>query len=95
MGRVYEFIIGFIFMAMLLLMLIAGGYSETHYSTIAKVYSIEDNKITLIDGAGYLWIVENRPDLKKDDFVKIKFFNNTTDYTREDDIILKVIKLED
>lgn len=70
------------------------GYSETHYSTVATVYSIEDDSILLIDGAGYIWEITDRPELHKGDFVKIKFFNNATDYTREDDEILSVKMLD-
>ncbi len=70
------------------------GYIETHYTTTAVVLSNENNEVMLVDGAGYVWSVTNRPDLHKDDFVEIKFFNNTTDYTREDDEILNVKVLD-
>lgn len=70
------------------------GYMDTHYTTTAEVYSIEDNSVILVDGAGYLWEVTNRTDLAKGDFVKIKFDNNCTDYTRNDDIILSVKRLD-
>ena len=66
------------------------GYSDTHYSTVAEVYSIEDNSILLVDGAGYVWEITDRPELHKGDMVKVKYFNNTTDYTREDDEIIKI-----
>lgn len=70
------------------------GYFDTHYSTVAEVYSVENNSILLVDGAGYLWEITDRPELHKGDMVKIKFFNNTTDYTREDDKIIKVTLLD-
>ena len=70
------------------------GYSDTHYSTVAEVYSVEDNSILLVDGAGYLWEITDRPELHKGDMVEVKFFNNTTDYTREDDEIIKVTLLD-
>lgn len=70
------------------------GYIETHYHTTAVVLSNENNEVMLVDGAGYVWSVTDRPDLHKDDFVKIKFFNNCTDYTREDDEILNVKVLD-
>lgn len=70
--------------------LIFAGYSDTHYDVIGQVYSVEDNEVTLIDGAAYLWGVTDRPDLHEGDTVKIYFDNNCTDYTREDDIITKV-----
>lgn len=71
--------------------LILGGWSDTHYSTTAVVYKQVDDSIIMVDAAGYLWEVTNRPDLKLNDVVTIKFFNNGTDYTREDDEIIKVI----
>lgn len=71
------------------------GYIETHYDTTAVVLSNENNEVILVDGAGYVWGVTNRPDLHKNDFVKIKFFNNCTDYTREDDEILNVKVLDE
>ena len=77
----------------LMLLLIIGGYSDTHYSTTAEVIST-DTDVVMVDGAGYVWAVTDRPDLHRGDFVKIKFFNNTTDYTREDDEILDVILLD-
>ena len=81
-------------MIMFLLLLFAvGGYSDTHYSTTATILST-DTDVVMVDGAGYVWAVTDRPDLHKGDFVKIKFFNNTTDYTREDDEILDVILLD-
>lgn len=70
------------------------GYVETHYDTTAEVLSTEDNSVLLVDGAGYVWEVTDRPDLRKGEFVKIKFFNNTTDYTREDDEIIDVKVLD-
>ena len=70
------------------------GYSDTHYSTVAEVYSVEKNSILLVDGAGYIWEITDRPDLHKGDMVRVKFFNNTTDYTREDDEIIKVTLLD-
>lgn len=70
------------------------GYSDTHYKTVAEVYSIEDNSILLVDGAGYVWEVTDKPELHKGDMVEVKFFNNCSDYTREDDEIIKIKLLD-
>lgn len=94
MTKVRDFIIGFLFIGGLLLILAIGGYSDTHYSTTAEVFLIEGDEVTLIDGAGYLWTVTDRPDLHQGQFVKIKFENNCTDYTREDDTIISVKTLD-
>ena len=74
----------------IVIILMIGGWSDTHYSTTAVVYQQDDNSTIMVDAAGYLWEVTNRPDLKLNDIVTIKFFNNCTDYTREDDEIIKI-----
>lgn len=89
-----DFLLGVVCIAFILLLLIIGGYGDTHYSTIAQVYEVSDTDTTFIDGAGYLWGV-NDTDYIKGQTVKISFFNNCTDYTRNDDVILKVRKIND
>ena len=88
-----------IFAFILLLAILIGllgttGYVETHYDTVAEVLSNDGDSVLLVDGAGYVWEMTDRPDLKEGEFVKIKFFNNTTDYTREDDEIINVKLLD-
>lgn len=95
MRKIRDFVIGLIFISALVLILAIGGYSDTHYSTTAEVFQIKGNEVTLIDGAGYLWGITDRPDLQQGQFVKIKFDNNCTDYTREDDTILSVKVLDE
>lgn len=70
------------------------GRMESRYSCVATVLSNEDNTVLLVDGAGYVWELVNRPEFKKGDFVTIYFDNNYTDYTREDDTVLKVKPLD-
>ena len=70
-------------------LLAVGGYVDTHYTTVAEVYAVDETGTTFVDGAGYLWGVTDT-DFHKGDFVKLYFDNNTTDYTRNDDIIVKV-----
>ena len=91
--RIIGILMGFMMISFLLILLIIAGYSDTHYSTTAEVLSTNED-IVMVDGAGYVWAVTDRPDLHKGNYVKIKFFNNTTDYTREDDEILDVILLD-
>lgn len=93
---ILSYVLPFVLVSIVFLTLLGvAGYSETHYSTVAEVLSVEDNSILLVDGAGYVWEITDRPELHKGDMVKIKFFNNTTDYTREDDEIIKVTLLDD
>ena len=75
-------------------LLMIGGCAETRYNTTAKIYKQVDNDLFLVDGAGYVWCVSDRPDLVLGDMVTVYFDNNCTDYTREDDIILKIKRLD-
>jgi secreted trypsin-like serine protease len=70
------------------------GRLETRYSCVATVLSNENDSVLLVDGAGYIWELVDKSEFKKGDFVKIYFNNNYTDYTREDDIIIKVKSLD-
>ena len=89
--RIKNFLLGLLVIIFILSVCIIGGYSDTHYTCQADVYSVDDSGTIFIDGAGYLWEVSNT-NYYKGETVKIKFNNNCTDYTRNDDIILKVIK---
>lgn len=79
-----------ILFVIIVVMLMISGWSDTHYSTTATVYAQDGELTTLVDAAGYLWEVTDRPDLTIGDIVTVKFYNNGTDYKREDDIILKI-----
>ena len=92
-NTIFTVIAGIFFFLVFFGTLAVAGYMDTHYSTTAEVLSVED-EVLLVDGAGYVWGVTNRPDLHKGDFVKVSFDNNCTDYTRNDDIIIKVEKLD-
>ena len=70
------------------------SYQDTLYKTTAKVYSVDEDGTLFIDGAGYVWAVYDT-DYTKGDFVEIKFNNNRTTYTRNDDKIINVKVLDD
>ena len=78
----------------ILLLLIIGGYSDTRYSTMAEVLNVDNSGTTFVDGAGYVWAVTNT-NYERGQFVKLYFFNNTTDYTREDDVIVNIRPIKD
>jgi len=67
------------------------GYIETHYTMTCEVDNVEGEIITVLDGTGNLWDFCG-DGFRKGDRVKVTFFNNTTDYTRYDDEIIKVEK---
>ena len=73
----------------ILCILMTCGYGDTHYTTTAIVSTVDDSGTTFVDGAGYVWAVYDTC-YEKGQFVELKFYNNTTDYTREDDEIVKV-----
>lgn len=89
-----EIVYPLLVLCIILFFLFIGGYYDTRYSTIAKVLDINNSGTTFVDGAGYVWSV-NDVNYQKGQFVKLYFFNNTTDYTREDDIIVKIKKIEE
>ena len=64
------------------------------YDTVADVLSTENNEVLMVDGAGDVWAVSARPDLNEGDFVRIYFDDNGTDYTKRDDVIVKLEKLD-
>ena len=70
------------------------SYKDTLYKTTAEVYSVDEDGTLFVDGAGYVWAVYDT-DYTKGDFVEIKFNNNRTNYTRNDDKIINVKVLDD
>lgn len=71
---------------------IADTYQH-NYSQICEVYSVEGNTTVFIDPVGYLWEV-NDTDYVKGETVKLYFHDNFTEYTREDDIIKNVKRVD-
>jgi len=70
------------------------SYEDTLYKTTAEVYDVDATGTLLIDGTGNVWEVTDTH-YKKGQFVEIKFNNNRTDYTRNDDKIINVKVLDD
>ena len=86
-------LLGLGFVAIIFGALAIGGYCDTRYTQVAEVLDVTPTETLFIDPAGYVWAVSDT-DYHKGQFVKLYFFNNTTDYTREDDEILKVKPLD-
>lgn len=70
------------------------SYEDTHYHTTAKVYQAEDTEFLFIDGTGNVWAVTSTEEYRVGEFVELYFDNNRTDYTRNDDIIIKIKRLD-
>ena len=75
-------------------MLTIASYQDTHYHTTAKVYQQDSAETLFVDGTGNVWAVNNTEKYKVGEFVELYFDNNRTDYTRNDDIIIKIKKLD-
>ena len=93
MKKIRDFAIGIIFISALVFALAIGGYCDTRYTQVAEVLDVTPTETLFIDPAGYVWAVSDT-NYHKGQFVKLYFFNNTTDYTRKDDEILKVKPLD-
>ena len=92
-NRVATIVLGIMIFATLLLVHAKCVEMDSNYSTVATVYSVDDTSTIFIDGAGYLWEVYDT-DYKTGEFVTLYFDNNRTDYTRNDDKIVKVKNLD-
>ena len=68
--------------------MIADTY-QSYYTQYGEVYLCDINETLIVDATGNIWSVYNT-ELNEGDMVKVKFFTNHTDYTREDDEIIKV-----
>ena len=76
------FVIGFI-----IFILIVGrvGYWDLHYEMECEVVKIVDDVVTLEDGSGYLWEVEDTT-LELGETYTVVFFNNDTSIRTDDEI---------
>ena len=66
---------------------------ETKYRMDGTVYSVTGEEIIIEDSTGNLWLLFD-DGFQVGEKVRVTFFNNYTDYTREDDEILKVKRLD-
>ena len=66
---------------------------QTHYTQYGEVYLCDVDETLIVDATGNIWSIYDDT-LNEGDIVKIKFFTNHTDYTREDDEILKIKRVD-
>ena len=91
--KIKDYIIGTIGFIIFLAILVFADTYQTRYTQYATVLSVDDNETLFVDAIGDIWSVDDT-NYHKDEIVKIKFFNNCTDNTRKDDVILKVKKVD-
>jgi hypothetical protein len=70
-----------------------GGTIETHYKQMGIVTSVNENGIVVMDNRGELWTFTTSKDFAICDKVQILMFNNYTDDTIYDDVVVRVKKL--
>jgi hypothetical protein len=70
-----------------------GGTIETHYKQVGIVTAINEDRIVVMDNRGELWTFVTDKDFAICDKVQILMFNNYTDDTIYDDVVVKVKKL--
>lgn len=75
-----------------LLPILADTY-QSYYTQYGEVYLCDINETLIVDATGNIWSVYDT-ELNEGDTVKIKFYTNHTDYTREDDKIVKIKRVE-
>lgn len=90
---VVELFMVFVLLMVLLLLPAIGETYQHNYTQICDVYLVDDTTTVFIDPVGYLWEV-NDTDYVKGETVKLYFHDNFTEYTREDDIIKKVKRVD-
>lgn len=81
---------------MVVVLFIVPALADTYqhnYSQICEVYEVTDTYTTFVDPVGYLWDICDT-DYIKGETVKVYFFDNFTDFNREDDVIKKVKRVD-
>ena len=91
--KVKEIILGVVFCIVFFGAIAFGDTYQSYYKQYATVSRVEDDYTAFVDAIGDEWIVTDT-DYTKGENVKITFYNNHTDRTREDDIIVKVKRVD-
>lgn len=91
--RTTEALIIFASVFVLLIAPIIGDTYQSYYTQYGEVYLTDDSETLIVDATGNIWSVGNNA-YHKGETVKMKFFTNHTDYTREDDEIISVKRVD-
>lgn len=65
-----------------------------YYTQYGIVYITDVDETVIVDSTGNAWAIDATDKFNEGDTVKIKFHDNGTDYTVEDDIIVSVEKVK-
>ena len=88
-----QFLVMCVAVFMLIGMPIIADTYQSYYTQYGEVYSCDINETLIVDATGNIWSVYDT-ELNEGDTVKIKFYTNHTDYTREDDEIVKIKRVD-
>ena len=88
-----KFLIMCVAVFMLIGMPIIADTYQSYYTQYGEVYLCDVNETLIVDATGNIWSVYNT-ELNEGDTVKMKFYTNHTDYTREDDKIISVKRVD-
>lgn len=67
---------------------------SVQYNQYATCTVTDINETVFVDATGNVWAIDATDEYNEGDTVVITFDDNGTDYTREDDIIVKIDKAE-
>ena len=90
---VFEFVVSIVAVIFILLFFSLGDTIQHNYKQQCGVYEVHDTYTTFIDPVGYLWDYETT-EYKEGESVMIYFFDNFTDFDREDDEITKIKRVD-
>lgn len=88
---------GIITMGILTAIIISGLVvfnGSVQYNQYATCTVTDINETVFVDATGNVWSIDATDEYEEGDTVVITFDDNGTDYTREDDIIVKINKAE-
>ena len=66
---------------------------QSYYTQYGEVYLCDINETLIVDATGNIWSVYDT-EFNEGETVKITFYTNHTDYTREDDEIVKIKRVD-
>jgi hypothetical protein len=73
--------------------MIADTY-QSYYTQYGQIYVCDINETVIVDATGNVWSIDATDEFNEGDTVKMKFYTNHTDYTREDDAIVKIKRVD-
>jgi hypothetical protein len=67
---------------------------QSYYTQYGEVYLCDINETLIVDATGNIWSISATDEFNEGETVKIKFYTNHTDYTREDDEIISIKRVD-